>query len=60
MAKRQVFEITCDRCARTETQPLPQAGGSMDGKGPEFEMMFQGSLKQQQLGLKMVLILKFD
>ena len=38
MARRQVVEITCDRCGKVETQPLQQ------GVRPEFELeiMFQG------------------
>ena len=40
MAKRQVFEVICDRCHRTETQPL-QAGQD-NRSGPELEMTYRG------------------
>lgn len=39
MARRDVIEVTCDRCGRTETQgstELPQV------EGPEIEVSFHG------------------
>ena len=39
MARREVFEITCDRCKRTETQPLE----TKPQNSPEFKMIYGGT-----------------
>jgi len=38
MARREVIEITCDRCSRTETQPKV----SEPVQSPELRVMFHG------------------
>ena len=48
MARRQVLEIVCDRCDRTETQPLVEGTERLDQ--PEFEAVFGAQkLKFQDL-----------
>jgi hypothetical protein len=39
MARREVIEINCDRCKRTETQPISAQPAS---NSPELEITFQG------------------
>lgn len=42
MARRQVVEVICDRCGRTETQePIQEAKA-----GPELTVKFQGETKE--------------
>jgi len=38
MARRQVLEVTCDRCSKTETQDVE----SVPEKGDELEVTFHG------------------
>jgi hypothetical protein len=38
MARRQVLEVTCDRCKKTETQDIE----SVPEKGDELEVTFHG------------------
>ena len=40
MAKRQVFEITCDRCKRAEVQPMTDQSKS---QVPELEITHRGT-----------------
>lgn len=39
MARRDVIEVTCDRCSRKETQSSAEAP---NGPGPEVEVTFHG------------------
>lgn len=47
MARREVVEITCDRCSRTETQ-APGTVPKRDGMVHEFTVNFHGQQMQYE------------
>lgn len=43
MGRKQVLEIHCDRCGRTETRELPKVSEVKDGVEPILEVRYKGT-----------------